>query len=408
LTLESQVMRILSDPINLPAPFLDYLLQYAAMNPIPAGAVSAPILSSTGLTGATKSSRLVGSTTTGSPTQGSFQKGDLVIAQDGHVWVCTGAGSPGTWVDASTTSIQSATSLDFNGNIHLHTAGNTIEQAAALMLKTRVSDPTSAPVLSGVSATGGSLDSSTAYTLGYTWIDGSGHESALSPTTTVSTPNTPNPTSTWAISVTIPPLPAGTTGFHVYATTSGIQKRQSTPTYVTSETVSPATMIAYNFGGAAPPGATNFPTGTAALIEDGSGNALISGDGTVHGTTVTATGAAGGIGYSAGAGGTVTQSTNKTDSVTLSKVTGQITMSNAALAGGATVSFLVTNSTVGANDCVVANIIGPAGTSGSYTCGVPHVSSGGGQFRLFVTNTTGGALSDALVISFAVIKVSTS
>lgn len=42
-------------------------------------------------------SRYVGGTTSGAPTSGTFQAGDLVIAQDGFVWVCATAGSPGTW-----------------------------------------------------------------------------------------------------------------------------------------------------------------------------------------------------------------------------------------------------------------------------------------------------------------------
>ncbi len=57
------------------------------------GAVSAA------LTGATQASRYVGSTTTGSPGSGTFAVGDFVIARDGHIYVCTTAGSPGTWSD---------------------------------------------------------------------------------------------------------------------------------------------------------------------------------------------------------------------------------------------------------------------------------------------------------------------
>jgi hypothetical protein len=52
-----------------------------------------------GLTGATGATRYVGATTSGHPTSGTFAVGDYVVAQDGHVWVCTGAGTSGTWVD---------------------------------------------------------------------------------------------------------------------------------------------------------------------------------------------------------------------------------------------------------------------------------------------------------------------
>lgn len=53
----------------------------------------------------------------------------------------------------------------------------------------------------------------------------------------------------------------------------------------------------------------------------------------------------GGLGYGTGAGGTVTQATSKSTAVTLNKPCGQITMNNAALAAGATVSFFMYNNT---------------------------------------------------------------
>lgn len=58
-------------------------------------------VASGGLTGATAASRFVGGTATGSPATGTFAKGDFAIAQDGHLWICTTAGTPGTWVDPS-------------------------------------------------------------------------------------------------------------------------------------------------------------------------------------------------------------------------------------------------------------------------------------------------------------------
>lgn len=54
-----------------------------------------------GLTGATAATRFVGGTTSGSPASGTFAKGDYVIAQDGNIWICTVAGSPGTWTSVS-------------------------------------------------------------------------------------------------------------------------------------------------------------------------------------------------------------------------------------------------------------------------------------------------------------------
>lgn len=60
---------------------------------------SAPVVSG-GLTGAVAATRWVGGTTSGAPVSGTFAVGDFVITQDGHVKICTTAGSPGTWADA--------------------------------------------------------------------------------------------------------------------------------------------------------------------------------------------------------------------------------------------------------------------------------------------------------------------
>ncbi len=51
------------------------------------------------LTGATQAARFVGATASGAPASGTFAVGDVVVARDGKVWVCTSAGTPGTWAD---------------------------------------------------------------------------------------------------------------------------------------------------------------------------------------------------------------------------------------------------------------------------------------------------------------------
>jgi hypothetical protein len=53
------------------------------------------------LTGATAATRYAGGTATGAPTTGTFAVGDYVVDQTGKVWVCTVAGTPGTWVQAA-------------------------------------------------------------------------------------------------------------------------------------------------------------------------------------------------------------------------------------------------------------------------------------------------------------------
>lgn len=56
------------------------------------------------LTGATQATRYVGATTSGAPASGTFAVGDFVVAQNGHIFVCTVAGTPGTWADVGGTS----------------------------------------------------------------------------------------------------------------------------------------------------------------------------------------------------------------------------------------------------------------------------------------------------------------
>lgn len=57
-----------------------------------------------GLTGATAATRYVGATASGAPASGTFAVGDFAIDQTGKVYICTVAGSPGTWTLASGTT----------------------------------------------------------------------------------------------------------------------------------------------------------------------------------------------------------------------------------------------------------------------------------------------------------------
>lgn len=111
------------------------------------------------------------------------------------------------------------------------------------------------------------------------------------------------------------------------------------------------------------------------------------------------------VGYlTTGQGGTVTQGTSKSTGVTLSKKCGQITMHNAALASDTTVSFTLTNTTIAATDVVVLNHVS-AGTAGSYLL---NAQPAAGSASINVRNITGGSLSEAIVIGFAVVKATTS
>lgn len=133
--------------------------------------------------------------------------------------------------------------------------------------------------------------------------------------------------------------------------------------------------------------------GTAAAERariDASGNVLVTGGG--------------GLGYGTGSGGTVTQATNKVTAVTLNKATGQITMSNAALAAGASVSFSFFNSLMSVSDTVVVNGVGPISLNYRVEC--LYMTAGACLIR--VTNIGGVSLSEALQINFAIIKGATS
>ena len=65
------------------------------------GAVAATDFAPSGLTGATAASRYVGATASGAPTTGTFVVGDYVIDQTAKIWICTTAGTPGTWTQIS-------------------------------------------------------------------------------------------------------------------------------------------------------------------------------------------------------------------------------------------------------------------------------------------------------------------
>ena len=69
--------------------------------PTVSGESTASDFKSTGLTGATSGARFVGATTSGAPASGTFVAGDFVVDLTGKMWVCTVAGTPGTWVVSS-------------------------------------------------------------------------------------------------------------------------------------------------------------------------------------------------------------------------------------------------------------------------------------------------------------------
>jgi len=105
----------------------------------------------------------------------------------------------------------------------------------------------------------------------------------------------------------------------------------------------------------------------------------------------------GGIGYTTGSGGTVTQITSRTTGVTINKPTGAITLVSAA--GSASYqTFTVTNSTVAATDVIIVNQ--KSGTD-KYEVFITAVAAG--SFAITFA-TTGGTTTEQPVFNFAVIK----
>ena len=106
------------------------------------------------------------------------------------------------------------------------------------------------------------------------------------------------------------------------------------------------------------------------------------------------------LGYTTDAQGTVTQATSKSTAVTLNKSAGQITMNNAALASVTNVTFTLNNSFISSNDILILNV-GSGATAGAYNCWVSGLSAGAATITL--RNISGGSLSEAVVINFALI-----
>lgn len=116
-----------------------------------------------------------------------------------------------------------------------------------------------------------------------------------------------------------------------------------------------------------------------------------------------------GIGYGnmpggSGIGGAVTQITDRSTTVVLSKLCGAITTDTTSLAAEASANFTVTNTLVDVTDTVVVSI--RSGTNGGNTA-VSVVTVADGSFVIKVANhnaAAGAAETGAIIINFAVYK----
>lgn len=111
-----------------------------------------------------------------------------------------------------------------------------------------------------------------------------------------------------------------------------------------------------------------------------------------------------GIGYRVGAGGTVTQLTSKSEPVTLNTVTGQIVTNNATLAGGASVTFTLTNSAIANTDVMIINQVSATNIS-DYNF-FPICNSG--SANITIVNRSNQNRSDAITLRYTVIKGATA
>ena len=111
--------------------------------------------------------------------------------------------------------------------------------------------------------------------------------------------------------------------------------------------------------------------------------------------------ATGELGYAAAAQGVVTQLVDKSTAVTLNKSAGRITMNAASLLTATNATFTLNNSYISSNDAVILTISGGQATAGSYNAFAN--SLGNGTVSITLRNISGGTLSEAVIINFAII-----
>lgn len=110
----------------------------------------------------------------------------------------------------------------------------------------------------------------------------------------------------------------------------------------------------------------------------------------------------GGLGYGTGSGGTVTQLTSKSTTVTLNKPTGQIIMNNASLSSGAIVQFNLLNSLITPTDCIEVTLRQSSSTVPTLVELTWAVENG--LIQIGVRNNHSVALGEAFVLNFTIIK----
>lgn len=109
-----------------------------------------------------------------------------------------------------------------------------------------------------------------------------------------------------------------------------------------------------------------------------------------------------GLGYGTGAGGTVTQATSKSTAVTLNKPSGKITMTADSMAAGAVIQFQLFNSCITGGDTIDINFVSGISAIGNYS--ISKYVNDAGQCYIALKNISAGALAEAIVLKFNVMK----
>ena len=122
------------------------------------------------------------------------------------------------------------------------------------------------------------------------------------------------------------------------------------------------------------------------------------------GTSLAVTGAitssGAGIGYTTGAGGSVTQLVSRATTVVLNKLCGNITMFSAAQAAQAIVTFTLTNSFITANDFLLLQHISTTnGGAWNFSC-----VCGAGSVTIIIRNISTVSITEATPLRFTLIK----
>lgn len=144
----------------------------------------------------------------------------------------------------------------------------------------------------------------------------------------------------------------------------------------------------------------------AGAADNGVDKIIVNGGTTAAGRVVS-TSATAGVGYATGAGGAVTQTGTFNNSVTLNKISGEITTISGVIGGSAMELFPLSNSTIGADDVVIAVMTskGTAPTPLNISATCQNITAGGGSCTIMLQNRSAIALpSGTYVINFCVIK----